>query len=114
MMEKEIINYTEGVKRFSGHEELYQKYLKKFVDGKEYSDFSSAMQQGRYDDAFRAAHTLKGITGNLSFDRFYDKLYNIVEMLRDGKDMSGAVTYFREVQSEFDVLLSELKTRLNC
>lgn len=37
-----------------------------------------------YDEAFRAAHTIKGICQNLSFNRLYESSYNMTESLRYG------------------------------
>ena len=38
---------------------------------------------GNYEDAFRGAHTLKGVCQNLSFDRLYEASNELTELLRD-------------------------------
>lgn len=68
------INYDSGVNRFAGNEALFTKFLKKFVDDPTFSDLRKAMAGTDTDEAFRQAHTLKGVVGNLSFDDLFEKL----------------------------------------
>lgn len=76
------INYDEGLKRFMGKHELYEKYLKRFPEDPNFAALETALREGNTKDAFTYAHTLKGIVGNLSIDDFYNTLYDIVEKLR--------------------------------
>ena len=41
------------------------------------------MENKNYEDAFRSAHTLKGVCQNLSFDRLYEVSNELTELLRD-------------------------------
>ena len=42
------------------------------------------MQDKNYEAAFRAAHTIKGVCQNLSFDRLGDSSSRLAEALRSG------------------------------
>lgn len=91
------INYDEGVSRFAGKTELYEKYLKKFVDDASFPQLQDAMEQENYPEAFRQAHTLKGVTGNLSLTPLFEALSPLVEALRGAQNISLAHALFPQV-----------------
>ena len=76
------INYESGVKRFAGKAAIYEKFLARFPADTNFNDMLLALRGEDYDSAFRYAHTLKGVTGNLSLDGLYEKLVPLVEILR--------------------------------
>lgn len=82
LLEKAGINYEEGLRRFMGKTELYEKFLAKFNDDTNYSDMLHAIKEKRYEDAFKFAHAFKGVTGNLSMDDLFNKVQPLVEALR--------------------------------
>lgn len=62
------IDYDEGVARFVGRSDLYEEFLKKFLTDPTFPALEAAMQAKDLPAAFTAAHTLKGVTGNLSLN----------------------------------------------
>ena len=58
-------DYDDVVRRLMG-EKLVRKFLLKFLDDKSYADLERTLSEGDYKEAFRAAHTLKGVCQNLS------------------------------------------------
>ncbi|MDD3277271.1 MAG: Hpt domain-containing protein [Lachnospiraceae bacterium] len=79
---QEGINYQSGIHRFGGSQQIYEKYLKKYPMDPTYSELGRALEENNYEEAFRYAHTLKGIVGNLAFDDLYGALLPLVEALR--------------------------------
>lgn len=79
------INYEAGLQRFSGKRELYEKFLNKFPEDESYGNMEKALKAGDWDQAFCHAHTLKGLSGNLSMDELYTHLIPFVEALRDNE-----------------------------
>ncbi|MCG8470613.1 MAG: response regulator [Desulfobacterales bacterium] len=67
------LNLDEGLKRLGGSWEIYTKILLEFK--KEYAGFSQTFRkiltQKRWDEAKRAAHTLKGVAGNISAEELH-------------------------------------------
>ena len=53
-------------------EALIQKFTLKFLEDQSYLQLKQALENKNYEDAFRSAHTLKGVCQNLSFDRLYE------------------------------------------
>jgi len=96
------------VNRFAGNEALFTKFLKKFVDDPTFSDLRKAMAGTDADEAFRQAHTLKGVVGNLSFDDLFEKLNPVVEALRAG-DLDTAKTLFPAVEAEYERAIEGVK-----
>ena len=60
------IDYQDGAARFLGNRELYERFLREFPGDATFSALEAAMESRNVQEAFRSAHTLKGLTGNLS------------------------------------------------
>ncbi len=71
------------LKRFMGNEALYTRFLLKFPDDKNLAGLRETIPAGEYGDAFRYAHTLKGVAANLGIGSVYDAADRIVEELRN-------------------------------
>ncbi len=65
-------------------EKLVQKFVLKFLNDKSYDLLCSSLEAGDYTEAFRAAHTIKGVCQNLSFTRLYESSHDLTEALRSG------------------------------
>jgi len=76
-------NYEEVVARLCG-ERLVQKFMLRFLDDKSYDLLCTSMAEKNYEEAFRAAHTLKGICQNLAFTRLLKSSSEMSEALRHG------------------------------
>lgn len=78
------IEAESGIQRFMGNEDLYIKYLYRFLEDENYKNLQKALENGKIKDAFFAAHTLKGVCGNLSLNKMESILKIMVEELRQG------------------------------
>lgn len=63
-------------------DELIQRLVIKFLADTSYEKLSEAMSQADYGEAFRAVHTLKGVSQNLSFDCLSRSTEALTEALR--------------------------------
>lgn len=75
-------NYEDVLRRLP-NEALIQKFTLKFLEDQSYLQLKQALKDKNYEDAFRSAHTLKGVCQNLSFDRLYEVSNELTELLRD-------------------------------
>jgi HPt (histidine-containing phosphotransfer) domain-containing protein len=66
-----FINFEEGVKRMMNNPAFYIKMLKKFKDDKSLSEVEEAIATKDMEKAKIAAHTFKGLVGNLSLTELY-------------------------------------------
>lgn len=76
-------NYTEVCVRLHS-DRLVKKFVLKFLDDKSYEFLSSSMAEKNYEEAFRAAHTIKGVCQNLGFTRLLDSSSQLSDALRNG------------------------------
>ena len=65
-------------------ERLVQKFVLRFLEDKSYELLCTSMESGNYAEAFRAAHTIKGVCQNLAFDRLLASSSQLSEALRNG------------------------------
>ncbi|HKM21879.1 MAG TPA: Hpt domain-containing protein [Lachnospiraceae bacterium] len=86
LLEKVGIACDEAIYRFSGNEEMFERFLGKFLEDPNYEKLKEALEKKDYEEAFSAGHTLKGVTGNLAIKSVYDALIPLVEALRHKED----------------------------
>ena len=67
-VDRKVLDYETGLGRFMGKETLFVKFLMKFVDDKSFQSLKEQIENGECEEAFKAAHTLKGVAANLAGD----------------------------------------------
>lgn len=77
-----------ALNRFMGKVSLYEKFMIKFLADKSYPDMLDQLNAHNVEEAFRQAHTLKGVAGNLGINNLLAVLVPIVEKLRAGDEPS--------------------------
>ncbi|MFA6845570.1 MAG: Hpt domain-containing protein [Sphaerochaetaceae bacterium] len=87
----------DGMQRIYADEEFYTKCLNIFKTDENFQKLDIALLARNYNDAFTAAHTLKGVSGNLSLDPLYKSLCVLTEKLR-AKDYSNLDSSCSEVK----------------
>ncbi|MFG6355722.1 MAG: Hpt domain-containing protein [Acetatifactor sp.] len=68
--------------RFMGNEALYLKFLLKFKDDTNYRGLLNSLDGENYEEAFKYAHTLKGVSANLGLDPIGRPASALTELLR--------------------------------
>ena len=61
---------------------LVSKFLGKFLEDPSFETLCAQLQAGNRPEAFRSAHTLKGVCANLSFSRLLSSAEALTEVLR--------------------------------
>ena len=90
----------EGVLGRLRSEGLIKKFATKFLDDGSFQSLKDNLAQGNGEEAFRAAHTLKGVCQNLGFDNLYQVSFNITEKLRGG-ETDGCEELFAKVEEQY-------------
>ncbi len=106
-------DYDEVVSRLRS-DRLIQKFVLKFLDDESYANLCAAMEAENREEAFRAAHTIKGMCQNLSFTRLGESAHQLTEALRNTWG-DNAQELFRQVQADYDLTagaIKELKAQL--
>ena len=104
-------SYSDVFARFSD-EEFILHFVLKFGQDKSFDNLKAALESGDVTVAFRAAHTLKGVTANLGFTELYEKDYVITEALRAG-DIETAKSLFPELENLYETVIDALNTCFN-
>ena len=65
-------------------EERVLRFVRKFPNDGSYAALTQSLADGNQEEAFRAAHTLKGVAQNLGFTALYEKAAAVTEILRGG------------------------------
>lgn len=79
---------------------LVQRFVGKFLSDQSFPLLERSMKEQNYEEAFRAAHTLKGVTQNLSFTRLYRSSHELTEALRE-QDYELAARLFSAVEADY-------------
>lgn len=76
----------ESVKQRISKEEMIEKFVLKFLSDPSYAVLCRSLEEGDYAEAFRAAHSLKGVSQNLSFLRLEASSSGLTELLRNNNE----------------------------
>lgn len=103
------------VERRLSSEKLLRRFLAKFPEDGSFPALCSAMEEGCRDQAFRAAHTLKGVSGNLGLERLFSSVSRLEAVLRPEAEgiPPDARSLFREVKLEQQLAVSTIRTYLD-
>ena len=81
-------DYADVIARLRS-EAFVKKYVLRFPEDKSYALLCDALAAGDVQEAFRAAHTIKGMCQNLSFTALSDSASAMTEALRGGDLEAG-------------------------
>ena len=98
------IQVEEVTDRFMGNESLLERFLKKFLNDKNYSMLKEAIAQGDVEAAITASHTLKGVRGNLSIKPLFELTEKQVALLRAG-NLDEAAAMMTEIDKVYQMVV---------
>ncbi len=88
---------------------LIEKFVRKFPEDPSYAQLKQALAENSLTDAFRAAHTLKGVAANLSFEPLRQSASDITELLRHAESIPAeAEVLFEKVTQNYDRTLAAI------
>ena len=83
-----------------GSEALVKRFAIKFLEDKSFEELTESLKEKDGEDAFRAAHTLKGICANLGLDRLYEA---------DSELTEGSEELYQKVAEVYETTVTVLK-----
>ena len=93
--------------RVMGNEALLERMLQRFTGDANYAQLLAAADKRDTEEALRAAHTLKGMTGNLSMTALCPLFTRQVELLRAG-DPDGAYAMLPEITLAYERIVGAI------
>ncbi len=89
-------------------ESLIERFMKKFLEDKSMDSLKQAVMNEQIEDAFKAAHTLKGVSGNLSYTQLQKAVSDLTEQLRPC-DVLADKGLYNEVERQYDLVTSTIR-----
>lgn len=96
-------DYQEAVSRMMG-EAMLRRFLAKFATDPSYATLEVAIAEGMQEEAFRAAHTIKGLCLNLGFGKLQRSSETLTEALRNEMPANVA-ELFEAVKADYELTL---------
>lgn len=91
-----------------GSDAMVERFALKFLQEKTFDNLKEAIEKKDAEEAFRAAHTLKGICLNLGFDNLFTVSSELTEKLRP-RTLEGSEELLQKVQEQYDITVQALK-----
>lgn len=93
------VKTNQGLERCCNMEAFYFKMITASVNDANFAKLGKALEANDLQEAFEAAHALKGIAGNLALDPLYDAVCEIVEPLRSKTEMDYSEKYKKVMEA---------------
>lgn len=94
-------------------DEMIERFLKKFLADPCFDDLNRSLQEANFPEAFRAAHSLKGVCYNLGLTRLGDTASVLTELLREKDtekiDPAQCEELFQKVAEDYQVVTDSIK-----
>lgn len=108
-MKEAGIDIETGLRRFSGKEPLYRKYLLKFFDDTHYQEALAAISVKNYKGVLEAAHPLKGIAGTLGCMDLFSTCDQVVQAIRSN-ELDKVEELFLAVTAAYEKTSAAIRT----
>ncbi len=99
------IDTKEGITRCMNNETFYFKMVSMGLSNEYFEKLETTLAANDLEEAFEAAHALKGVVGNLAITPLYEPLSEITELLRAHKE-ADYVSMYKPVKELRDKLLA--------
>ena len=102
-------NYAEASTRFP-NSRLIEKFIGKFLEDPSFETLCAQMKAGNRPEAFRCAHTLKGVCANLGFSRLLKSAGQLTDELRaeTATIPDTAVSLLEDVRHDYQITVDAI------
>ena len=101
----DYINLDDALTRIGGNMGLYKRLLGRFVEGNHFDLLNNAILSGDIEEASRQAHSLKGVSANLSLVKVQHAALELEQKIKENLDYSGSLDELKQV---FDITLEKI------
>ena len=108
-LSKAGVSASEAIERFNGDKKLYEEMLLSFPQDQQYGNLCEALNTRDIKAAFVAAHSLKGLAGNLSMNRLFEDISPLVEVLRNNS-WDNADEYMTKVHQDYQDIIRAINS----
>lgn len=95
------VDVDSALERFMQKEDLYVRFLRKFNEDKNFGGLRDCIEMKKFNEAFQYGHTLKGVTGNLGLTPLYERVAELVDLLRNSEEKTYSDADINEINHMF-------------
>ena len=92
----EYIDMDDALSRIGGNKSLYMKLLGRFVEGNHFEELERILQSGDIEESVRQAHSIKGVSANLSLVKIRALSVELEQLLKNNNDYSSCVDELKQ------------------
>lgn len=101
-------NYDDVKKRLLNEERII-KYLRRFCEDPTYADLTAYLAADNRTDAFRAAHTLKGLCANFGMETLGEPAFHLCEALRNRETKEVVSGWYEQVSEAYGTCVEAIR-----
>lgn len=101
------IDFDDALERFDGNAAFFKRLIAKFPQDTHFETLKTALLEGDITEAQKEAHSLKGLTGNLSLSSLYSYSIKMNELLKNG-NIPEALQLLPGMQDSYDKTCAEI------
>jgi len=105
---EDYIDVDDAVHRIGGNMDLYKRLLGRFVAGNHFDTLVDALNAGDMEEAAHLAHTLKGVSANLSLIKVMSITTELEHLIKEGADYTERLAELRDAYNVTLGLFSEI------
>lgn len=94
--------------RFLNNEELYIRFLNKFLEDPSFDGIAPAIDSGNNEEYFESVHTLKGVSGNMGITPVFKLACEMVDKYRAG-ELDASKAMYGELAKTYNEVLAIIK-----
>lgn len=102
------VDVAEATARFCGNSSLYEKFLLKFAEDDSFQKIAEAKEAADLEGMLTAAHTLKGVSGNLGMKGLFEACSLMVNRIREG-DQEGTAAAYPALEDAYEQVYKAIK-----
>jgi len=104
----EYIDVPDALNRVGGNMDLLKRLLKRFIDGNQIDEMDRVLREGNMEEAARQAHTVKGVSANLSLVKLRTVTTELELILKDNLDYSAKLDELKQAYDETVKIIQEI------
>ncbi len=98
----------DNIKGRLGNDDIIKKFVLKFLNEKSYEELMVAAQANDVENSLLAAHKMKGVVANLSFDKILKVLTELLAWLRQENQDAVNMEMIEQIKEYYQEIISAI------
>ena len=106
---EEYIDVDSALKRIGGNMDLFKRLLGRFAEGTDFEKLTGALEGGDLEEAARLAHTIKGVSSNLSLNKIAAFSVQLEHLIKNGENYDECLSGMKQAYETTLVKITEIR-----